>query len=400
MRRPTILAALALVSVVTACRRHPPIAPTPPPWLDGKVDEQGKAASQDGDRVGSPFHGVAYKKGESNDWTLMLDESKCYWFSGVGDEQVEKLYLYLFDPNDKRVQTKKPDGPMAVLTYCPEVSGMYRVEAKADEGAGHFAVGVYAKAGPPRAVKLPPPAAPDLEQAVEQAASAAAPGATRVGNFYGGSVDKQDWFTALEPGKCYWIVGAGMPGRVKKLSLYLWDPANKRVTDNRADSPNAMIGHCPTQPGMYKFEAKVESGSGEYRVGVYAKAGSGGAMAPQAPAASLEDIVNQEAEAAAPGAKRVGKLYGGKAEKTDWLTPLEVGKCYWFVGAGAPGKVEKLSIYLWDQSNKRVTENRSDGPTAMVGHCPTQPGMFKFEAKVEGGSGEYKVGVFAKPQGQ
>ena len=276
MRQPISLAIAIALAAAPGCRRHAPISPTAPSWLDGKVDEQGKAASQGGELVGTPFHGTSFKQGEGVDFQVLLDPTKCYWFSGVGDEQVQKLYLYLWDPADKRVQTKKVDGPMAVLTYCPETSGMFRLQGKVDEGVGHFAIGLYAKQAPTKTVKVEPPpaAAPagvDLEKIIDKSAAAAAPGAKRVGDFYASSADEQDWFTELDAGTCYWVVAAGTPGKVKKLWLYLWDSNNKRVTENKGETPNAMVGHCPKESGMFKFQAKVNSGSGDYKVGVYAK---------------------------------------------------------------------------------------------------------------------------------
>ena len=269
--------ALALVAASSAgCRRHAPISPTPPPWLDAKVDEQGKAASQGGEVVGTPFHGTSFKQGEGVDFQVMLDATKCYWFSGVGDEQVQKLYLYLWDQNDKRVQTKKVDGPMAVMTHCPEQSGMFRLQGKADEGVGHFAIGLYAKPAPNK-VALPPkpeaakPEGPDLEAMIEKTAASSAPGAKRVGEFFAGSADEQDWSTQLDVGSCYSFIAQGVPGKVKKLYLYLWDPNSKRITESKGESPNATIGHCPKETGMFKFQVKVHSGSGDYKVGVYAK---------------------------------------------------------------------------------------------------------------------------------
>jgi hypothetical protein len=39
----------------------------------------------------------------------------------------------------------------------------------------------------------------------------------------------------------------------------------------KPDSPNAMIGHCPTMPGMYKVQVKVASGGGPFKMGIYTK---------------------------------------------------------------------------------------------------------------------------------
>jgi hypothetical protein len=43
------------------------------------------------------------------------------------------------------------------------------------------------------------------------------------------------------------------------------------VTEAKPTGPNAMIGHCPTVPGMFKVQAKVDSGNGDLKLGIYAK---------------------------------------------------------------------------------------------------------------------------------
>jgi hypothetical protein len=135
-------------------------------------------------------------------------------------------------------------------------------------------VGVYVKAAPDGTVPAPPtgPTAPaqDLGAQCDAEAKASAPGAERVGDHFSGNADETDWYTALEVGKCYWFIGVGGEG-VNELWLYLWDPADKRITANKAESNKVTVGHCPEKAGMFHFQAKIGSGSGEYKVGVYAK---------------------------------------------------------------------------------------------------------------------------------
>lgn len=256
-----------------ACRHHHdrPVNAVPPQGLDSAVEQQARVATPDGPLVGQIMRGYGGDDDDKKDFTIALDAKHCYWFSGVGDQGVEKLSLYLWDPNDKRVESKRAGTPQALMRYCPTMPGPYRLQGKVGDGAGYFAIGVYAAerdAAPP-----PPPAEekPDLEALIQQQASAAASGATRVGNYFEGSADQTDWSIPMQPGKCYWVIGAGEPGKIKKLWLYLWDPQNHRITENKAQSNTVMVGHCPTQPGMYKFQAKVDSGSGNYKVGVFEK---------------------------------------------------------------------------------------------------------------------------------
>lgn len=271
--------ALSLLALA-ACREPRPVAPAAPAWLDPKVDEAARAASPGGQRVGDFLRGVANDDGDRTSWTVPLDAAHCYNIQAMGDEGVEKIALYLFDPRDKRVESQRSKMASALLYYCPQIPGLHRLEVKLG-GAGHYSAVVYALGPGPGQMQGPPPvplppgpmASPpppvDLEDAIARQAQAAAPGATRLGGFFEGHADESAWFTPLVPGKCYWFIGAGEPGRVKKLWLYLWDPQQRRVADSKTPSDTAMIGHCPTQPGMFKFEVKVDSGHGNYKVGVF-----------------------------------------------------------------------------------------------------------------------------------
>jgi hypothetical protein len=271
----TRLAFLALTPLLlAACRRERPVAPVAPSWLDPKVDEQGRAASQGGERVGEFFRGIAYRDDDKTDWTVALDADHCFWFTGLGDEGVEKLSLYLWNPKEKRVADKRADVPMAVMTYCPDAPGMYRLQGKVARGFGHYSVAIFQTAPvgkPPPPPEAPPEPIVDLVALIEAQALAAAPGAVRLGAWFDGKTEQTEWYAQLKAGTCYWVIGAGEPGKVKKLWLYLWDPQNRRVTESRTPSGTSMVGHCATQTGMYKFQAKLESGSGFYKFGVFQK---------------------------------------------------------------------------------------------------------------------------------
>ncbi len=234
--------------------------------LNVAADQQALVVAPGSNKV-TAYQGASTEEDGHTDWSLALDPSQCYWFSGVGGAGVKHLYFYLWNPANKRVADAKPDMPVVTMTYCPEVPGMFHLQAKTGEGHGQYAVAVYSKPAPPRAA---PPPALDLGAVCDQQASIAAPGSTRVAPHFQGMGDRTDWSTALSPGTCYWIVGCGDPKTVKKMYLYLWGPDNRRITESKSDTPNAMIGHCPTMMGIYKVQGKI-AGKGDYRVGIYAK---------------------------------------------------------------------------------------------------------------------------------
>lgn len=125
----------------------------------------------------------------------------------------------------------------------------------------------------PRAPRPPREKEDDLSLAIRRQASVSAGGGKRAYLFRAVGVkddDRTDWYPRLEANRCYTFVGAGVD-KVKELSVYLWDSAGKRITENRASGPSAVMSHCPKVSGPYHIQAKMTDGSGAYGIGVYAK---------------------------------------------------------------------------------------------------------------------------------
>ncbi len=143
-----------------------------------------------------------------------------------------------------------------------------------------------------------------------------APDAKQVGDVLSGAGDKTDWNVDLKPGACYTFATSAAPG-VKHMSLYLWDPAGKRIADSRAKEPQATLSHCAQGPGLYHVQAKAAP-KGDYRLVIFAKGAAainvmqkGGAPAP-APAAAPAPQANSALAPSLPcsddGADGVGSM--------------------------------------------------------------------------------------------
>jgi len=125
----------------------------------------------------------------------------------------------------------------------------------------------------PRAPRAPCEKEDALSLAISRQASVSAGGGRRAYLFRAVGVkddDRTDWYPRLEAKRCYTFVGAGVD-KVKELSVYLWDGAGKRITENRASGPSAVMSHCPKVSGPYHIQAKMTDGAGAYGIGVYAK---------------------------------------------------------------------------------------------------------------------------------
>jgi hypothetical protein len=133
-----------------------------------------------------------------------------------------------------------------------------------------------APAAPPPAPKppAPPPPSDALSHTVEKLAASLAPGAHRIGHFYGGQAleedGRSDWYFPLEVGRCYLFVATAGPG-VQELLIYLWGPDGKRAAPRAEGRPNATIEYCAKAFGQHHFQAKVGDGKGEYKMGIYQK---------------------------------------------------------------------------------------------------------------------------------
>lgn len=98
-------------------------------------------AAAGAERVGDMRQGAA----DVTDWYVALEPSKCYWFFAVGDEGVEQLSLFLWDPDNQRVADSKSETAEVELGHCPKAGGMFHVQAKIAKGSGRYGMSVYAK---------------------------------------------------------------------------------------------------------------------------------------------------------------------------------------------------------------------------------------------------------------
>ena len=248
-------------------------------WADDPLDAaaiaQAKAQAKDAKQVGDIYRGAGVK----TDYQILLEGNTCYWFSGVS-EGVTKLYMYLWKPNSNaftpRVADLRSPG-QGTMAYCTQEAGMYKFQVKT-EGKGHFVVALFGKEAPKQvAPEVMEKKGPNLGPLCDKRAAAAAPGAKLVGDYFEGSGnsighdDRSDFTVQLDQGKCYWMIACGEPDHIKSLSMYLWGPNNKRITEAKSDNPNPMIGHCAKETGMFKWQVKITGGSGHFKAGLYKK---------------------------------------------------------------------------------------------------------------------------------
>jgi hypothetical protein len=278
-----LLVGLPLCFAAACNRSSAPMTPTPPDWMEPELSRIAQSLVPEAQQIGDTLKAVAFEEDDHMEWMVNLEAGSCYIITGVGDQTVEEMTLELKDPEDDDVVDETNAPPRVAMEWCTVMPGLYKLHAQVREGHGHYQAAVFlnpkrgsapapvpAPADPAPAKPKPQPAKTDLEAAIIAMAKSSASGSEQVGDFFEGSADKTDWYTALDSSKCYWFLGAG-DDSISELHLYLWDPDDKRITANKSETNRVNVGHCPTVSGMFHFQAKVNAGSGSYKVGVYAK---------------------------------------------------------------------------------------------------------------------------------
>ena len=236
-------------------------------WMEQRVAELARTADPANQQSGELLR-ETLRTSRDHEWLVHLDDSRCYWFTAAGDDSFDRISLSVVDTTrGTRTDSDRGSGAFPVVKHCPVEQGPFRIQVRASRGSGRIVVGIYT----PSQSKEVGASPEQVSALIEKEASVVAPGALRSGELFVGSTPQSEWSVAMAPGTCYWLVGVGEPGRVKRLEITLTDPRQKRATESHTETNVAVVGHCPEQPGLFKIQAKVLNGSGTYKVGVYAR---------------------------------------------------------------------------------------------------------------------------------
>jgi hypothetical protein len=121
------------------------------------VDQQVAAGAPRLHRIGDYYQAIATRKGDRSDWYLPLEAGRCYWLGGAGGGEVRELFLYVWDPDNRRLADNRPKSPTVTLAFCAAKSGMHHVQAKVARGAGPYLVGAYSNVAPQKEIAAGPP---------------------------------------------------------------------------------------------------------------------------------------------------------------------------------------------------------------------------------------------------
>jgi|GEM_PF-4493209 len=110
-------------------------------------------------------------------------------------------------------------------------------------------------------------------------------------------------------------------------------------------------------------------------------------------AAQLQQLGMSLAPGQGPGSQ-VFSGFSNEGVENPFMVPLDVGRCYTFIGTVGPG-VGQLSIYLFDPTGKTVAKDTTDKSISpKIVHCPRWPGVYKILGKIKRGAGEFGMQAF------
>jgi hypothetical protein len=110
--------------------------------LAEQLAKEAKSVAPGAQLVGDVYAG----DDERADWFTELEKGKCYWVIAVGSDDIDELYLYLWDGDNNRITDSKAKANKTSLGHCAKETGMYKVQIKVNDGDGPYRVGVYSKA--------------------------------------------------------------------------------------------------------------------------------------------------------------------------------------------------------------------------------------------------------------
>ncbi len=236
-----------------------------------------------------------------------------------------------------------------------------------------------------------------------EAASRAAPGTEKLGEFHTGQLAKRATTVVevqLDRARCYTFIAVGGAG-VSDLSLTV-SAHGKEVGGDRISGEQPIVKWC--SPGRVKASVKIAmyAGSGPFALGVYAEKGDAPASAEKVGGKGNDFISNRIRQLhgqfgkgrAAISALLKGNLSTGNDQV--FKVRLRAGHCYTIIGAGSPS-VRNLDIVLLDPNGRELDKDASKNnfPTVETDPCLRSGGQYRIKVNMFSGFGQFGLQVFS-----
>jgi hypothetical protein len=220
-----------------------------------------------------------------------------------------------------------------------------------------------------------------------------------------GTSEVQDFNIELVAGGCYTVIGVGVP-QVTDLDLFLFDPAGAQVAVDTDTNNVPVVAHCAGASGVFRVQAKVYSGAGEFAVQLFGTDGdparaatppAAGAFPPPDPSGDplerrMAELYARFGERRAPvSALMRGSL--GRSRTQDFALTLQAGHCYTAIAASDPSLTD-LDMYVFDPAGAELGQDRATDNFPVVRSCPNATGRHRIRVEAYSGSGNFALQVY------
>ncbi len=352
-------------------------------------------------RIAEPY-GEVYSEREDRYFSLNLTQGTCYAFATLGGPTARDTDVFLVDgQGNEIVRDVSPSGD-AIVRYCAQQTGAYRLRARMYTGSGAlFTVGYVQGQGGEVATQG--------EQVISTQTTAGigldenfrlldsdmhARGYESYGQPSRSQLTEsqtQDYPIELEGGKCYALLAVGDNG-VRDLDLIVMDASDHEVDRDVETDARPIVRVCAQQTGRYKMQVRMYSGQGNIVYAAYRwPLGTSGPFNLQgliwvrlAEMTKLLEVEGYTPDVQNTPARGHVRRQGQSARHN---IQLEGGQCYAVLAVGGDG-VNNLDLKLMDGSNVVASDTtRTAFPD--VRFCPPSSGRFAMEVTATNGAGDY-----------
>lgn len=311
-------------------------------------------------------------------------------------------------------------GRDAAARYCASARPeRLQVRVRAFRGAGPFALGVYVlPEGATEAVAVAAPTSAGLLDRLATRVRASGAGMAPVTAearevLVAGQRVERD--VTIVPGRCYRVLVAAEDG-VTDVDLALRAPdarGDESLQTDGTREATASLGLlrplCPPTPGTYRLAITLVTGTGAI---AWQMLGSS-ATAPATVAVErvtfpiggtgttfVAQRVRARHTVAGEGRAPVSDLLVGQlrtSETAEHEVPVEAGKCYVALGAGAPS-VTELDLVVRDSLGNELARDAERDAFPRARFCPLTSARVRISARMYRGYGPYGVQIFGGPR--
>ena len=203
-----------------------------------------------GQRVLTTLHGLGAGPDQFTEWIVPLEAGRCYWFGYAACPWRQALLVLHLGPREPPRRHRGPEPGRGRLVIADRPTGCTGSRARWQAEPATSPSSLHAKQG---AVPAPPL---NLVATIEARATAAAPGAARIGISYSGSAGASGLGHG-DGNEQVLLDGPASRARSRSSICTSGTPRNSRLAgEPRRSSRTSIVGSCAREPGEVQVSGK------------------------------------------------------------------------------------------------------------------------------------------------